>query len=172
LRLELQRQSVRDPLTGLFNRRYMEETLAREMARSERKRAPLGIIMMDIDKFKDFNDMYGHEAGDFMLRSLARFLMAGVRKEDIVCRFGGEEFIVILPGASLDVATERARTLLEKIKPIRVEFGGIELGPLSLSLGVAVFPDHGGTGGEVIQAADKALLAAKREGRGRVVVAS
>ena len=128
--------------------------------------------MMDIDKFKNFNDMHGHEAGDIMLRALARFLMAGVRKEDIVCRFGGEEFVVILPGASLDVASERARTLLEKIKPIRAEFGGIELGPISLSLGVAVFPDHGGTGGEAVQAADKALLAAKREGRGRVVVAS
>ncbi|MHB8095950.1 MAG: sensor domain-containing diguanylate cyclase, partial [Candidatus Aminicenantales bacterium] len=172
LRLELKRQSVRDPLTGLFNRRYMEETLSREVARSERNKAPLGIIMMDIDKFKNFNDMHGHEAGDIMLRALARFLMAGVRKEDIVCRFGGEEFIVILPGASLDVASERARTLLDEVISIRAEFGGIELGPISLSLGVAVFPDHGRTGGEVVQAADKALLTAKREGRGRVVVAS
>jgi len=172
LRLELRKQSVRDPLTGLFNRRYMEETLAREVARSERNKGPLGIMMIDIDKFKTFNDAHGHEAGDTMLRVLARFLISGVRKEDVVCRFGGEEFIIILPGASLAIASERARTLLEEVKTVRAEFGGIELGPISLSLGVAVFPDHGATGGEVVQAADKALLAAKREGRARVVVAS
>ena len=171
LRETLRQQSLHDPLTGLFNRRYMETTLDREMARSKRNGASLGVITMDIDKFKDFNDTFGHEAGDAMLKVLGGFLQSPVRKEDIVCRYGGEEFIIILPGASLKVAAARARKLCEEIKPLTAEYGSNRLGPISLSLGVAAFPDHGSTWAEVVQAADLALLRAKKEGRARVIIA-
>ncbi len=171
LRETLRQQSLHDPLTGLFNRRYMETTLDREMARSKRNGVSLGVIMMDIDKFKDFNDTFGHEAGDAMLKALGSFLQSPVRKEDIVCRYGGEEFIIILPGASLKVSAARARKLCEEIKPLTAEYGSNRLGPISLSLGVAAFPDHGSTWTEVVQAADLALLRAKKEGRARVIIA-
>jgi diguanylate cyclase (GGDEF)-like protein/PAS domain S-box-containing protein len=168
---KLRQQSIRDPLTGLFNRRYLEETLARELARAERNGAPLGVIMLDIDKFKAFNDTYGHEAGDEMLKAIGAFFPVHVRKEDVVCRYGGEEFLIILPGASLEVSAERAWKLCEGIRPLRVAYGRISLGPISFSLGVAAFPRHGSTGMAVVQAADMAMLRAKKEGRNRVVVA-
>ncbi len=168
---KLLQQSIRDPLTGLFNRRFMEVTLERELARSERNGAPLGVIMLDIDKFKDFNDSFGHEAGDKMLKAIGAFLPAHVRKEDVVCRYGGEEFIIILPGASLEASADRARKVCQEIRPLRVEHDRTALGPISFSLGVAAFPLHGSTGMAVVQAADMALLKAKKEGRARVVVA-
>jgi diguanylate cyclase (GGDEF)-like protein/PAS domain S-box-containing protein len=167
----LLQQSIRDPLTGLFNRRFMEVTLERELARSERNGASLGVIMLDIDKFKDFNDSFGHEAGDEMLKAIGAFLPAHVRKEDVVCRYGGEEFIIILPGASLEASADRARKVCREIRPLRVEHERTPLGPISFSLGVAAFPMHGSTGMAVVQAADMALLRAKKEGRARVVVA-
>lgn len=168
---KLLQQSIRDPLTGLFNRRFMEVTLERELARAERNGAPLGVIMLDIDKFKDFNDSFGHEAGDEMLKAIGAFLPAHVRKEDVVCRYGGEEFIIILPGASLEASADRARKVCREIRPLRVEHDRTALGPISFSLGVAAFPAHGQTGMAVVQAADMALLKAKKEGRARVVVA-
>ena len=121
LREKLLQQSIRDPLTGLFNRRFMEETLGRELARAERKGTPLGVIMLDIDKFKDFNDTFGHEAGDEMLKAIGAFLPAQVRREDVVCRYGGEEFTIILPGASLEASAERAGKLLAAVRPLRVK---------------------------------------------------
>ncbi len=168
---KLLQQSIRDPLTGLFNRRFMEETLAREIARAERRGLPLGVIMLDIDKFKSFNDTFGHEAGDEMLRAIGAFLPGQVRREDIVCRYGGEEFIVILPGATLEAVAERARKILEAVRSLRVKVGRDVLGPISFSMGVAAFPGHGSTGAAVVQSADMALLKAKKEGRDRVVVA-
>ncbi len=168
---QLRQQSIRDPLTGLFNRRYMEETLGRELARAERNKTSLGVIMMDIDEFKCFNDSFGHEAGDEMLKAIGAFLPAHVRKEDVVCRYGGEEFLIILPGASLEASAERARKLCAEVRPLRVEYNRVALGPITFSLGVAAFPKHGSTGMAVVQAADMALLRAKKEGRARVVVA-
>ena len=168
---QLRQQSIRDPLTGLFNRRYMEETFGRDLARAERYKTPLGVIMMDIDRFKSFNDSFGHEAGDEMLKAIGAFLPAHVRKEDIVCRYGGEEFLIILPGASLEASAERARKLCAEVRPLRVEYNRVALGPITFSLGVAAFPKHGSTGMAVVQAADMALLRAKKEGRARVVVA-
>lgn len=167
---KLLQQSIRDPLTGLFNRRYMEETLERELARAERTGTPLRVIMLDIDKFKDFNDSFGHEAGDEMLKAIGAFLPAHVRREDVVCRYGGEEFTIILAGASLEASVDRSRKLCEEVRPLRVEYNRAALGPISFSLGVAVFPRHGSTGMAVVQAADMALLRAKKEGRARVVV--
>ncbi len=168
---KLLQQSIRDPLTGLFNRRYMEVTLERELARSERNGAPLGVIMLDIDKFKSFNDSFGHEAGDEMLKAIGAFLPAHVRREDIVCRYGGEEFIVILPGASLQASAEKARKLCLEVRSLSVVYDRAPLGPISFSLGVAAYPGHGATRMAVVQAADMALLRAKKEGRDRVVVA-
>jgi diguanylate cyclase (GGDEF)-like protein/PAS domain S-box-containing protein len=167
---KLLQQSIRDPLTNLFNRRYMEETLEREIFRTTRAQLPLGIIMIDIDHFKSFNDSYGHEAGDAMLKAIAAFLQDQVRKEDVACRFGGEEFTLIMPGAGLPIVLSRAQILLEKARLIHVPFAGRTLGPVTLSLGVAMFPEQGRTGGLVIHAADEALLKAKRSGRNRVVV--
>jgi diguanylate cyclase (GGDEF)-like protein len=172
LRDELRQQAIRDPITKLFNRRYMEETLIREVSRAQRNNQPLSVIMIDIDHFKEFNDSFGHEAGDLVLLSLARFLSTRVRGSDVACRYGGEEFTLILPSATLDLARKRAEQIREGIQSIQVKYGGQTLGPITLSLGVAVFPDHGVTGEAILQLADAALYRAKQTGRNRVVVSS
>ncbi|HVP37623.1 MAG TPA: diguanylate cyclase [Candidatus Saccharimonadales bacterium] len=171
LRETLRRQSVRDPLTGLFNRRYMEETLERELRRAERAERPLSLILLDLDHFKDINDTFGHEAGDAALRAVAQMLMANLRAGDAACRFGGEEFVVILPEASLEDACRRAEMLCEAVRRVRPVHTERDLGTLAASLGVAAFPRHGVTAEAVMRAADAALYRAKAEGRGRVVVA-
>ncbi len=164
-------QSVRDHLTGLFNRRYMEETLERELLRASRKHIPLGIIMLDVDKFKHFNDTYGHAAGDVILRELGSLLLKQVRREDIPCRYGGDEFIIVLPDASRVVTCERAEQICKYAKQSQFQFEGQALELLTLSLGVAIFPEHGSTGAAILKAVDAALYRAKHEGRGRVVLA-
>ncbi len=164
-------QSARDHLTGLFNRRYMEETLQRELLRASRKGLSLGIIMFDVDEFKRFNDTYGHAAGDVVLRELGRLLTEHVRGEDIPSRYGGDEFIIVLPDATLEITRERAELLCEHARNFKPQFEGQSLGAVSLSLGVAIFPEHGPTSESVLKAVDDALYRAKREGRGRVVVA-
>jgi diguanylate cyclase (GGDEF)-like protein len=168
----LKMQSVRDPLTGLFNRRYMEESLDRELRRTVRKQSSLGILMIDIDHFKNLNDTFGHEAGDAVLRSLGTLLKGHFRGEDIVCRFGGEEFTVILPEASTSVARQRASELCEAVKQMLVQHRGQPLHSISLSIGVAVYGEQGTTADSLISAADSALYLAKKQGRDQVVVAS
>lgn len=170
LRETLRNQAIRDPLTNLFNRRYMEESLERELRRARRKGAPLSIIMLDVDYFKRINDTFGHDGGDALLRQLGDFLQGSVRGEDIACRYGGEEFILILPEAPLTIAHQRAEQMREKVKQLRIEHLSRPLDAISLSLGVAAFPDHGATGEAVVRVADAALYRAKREGRDRVVV--
>ncbi|HVO67848.1 MAG TPA: diguanylate cyclase [Syntrophales bacterium] len=172
LRDTLKQQAIRDPLTGLFNRRYMEETLSREIRRAERYRTPLGIIMVDLDHFRRFNNTFGHDAGDVVLQDMAKFLQNNIRMEDVACRYGGEEFTLIMPGASLDVTEKRAQTIREKVQHLQIYYNNKLLDSITLSLGVAVFPEHGSTGEEVIQAADVALYRAKHEGRNRVIVAN
>jgi diguanylate cyclase (GGDEF)-like protein len=167
----LRNQSIRDPLTGLFNRRYMEETLERELRRVSRVQRPLGIIMLDVDHFKQFNDTFGHEAGDVLLRELSGFLKAHIREEDVACRYGGEEFTLILPEATLEVTQGRAERLCADVKHLHVQHEGQPLGNVTLSLGVALFPTHGTTREAVLRAADAALYRAKREGRDRVLLA-
>jgi diguanylate cyclase (GGDEF)-like protein len=167
----LREQSVRDALTGLFNRRYLEETLARELRRAERSETAVGIIMLDIDHFKRFNDSHGHAAGDAVLRALGGFLLASVRSADIACRYGGEEFTLILLDASRQMVEGRAERLREDARNLHVQFEGKALEAVTLSLGVSFFPDHGSTGPAVLRAGDAALYRAKREGRDRVVVA-
>ena len=167
----LRGQSVRDSLTGLFNRRYMDESFGREISRAERIGSALGIIMFDIDHFKNFNDTLGHDAGDAILRELGTFLLEQFRSEDIVCRFGGEEFIVILPGASLDNTRKRAKSLRKAVKQLDAYHHGTLLNKITLSIGVASFPDHGEDAEALLRAVDQALYRAKNEGRDRVVVA-
>ena len=168
----LREQSIRDHLTTLFNRRYLDETLEREVQRAARKEHPLGIIMLDIDHFKHINDTMGHAAGDQLLWELGRLLRKQVRLADIACRYGGEEFVLILPEASLDMTKERAEQLREKVKQLHLEYENQNLGNLTISLGVAVFPNHGSTGEEILKSADAALYRAKHTGRDRMVVAN
>jgi diguanylate cyclase (GGDEF)-like protein/PAS domain S-box-containing protein len=167
----LREYSIRDHLTGLFNRRYLEETLEREMLRASRKQLALGVIMMDVDDFKRFNDTCGHAAGDAILRALGNLLLGNVRGEDIPSRYGGDEFIIILPDASRAVTGERAECICQSARQYHLQFEGQTLEPVTLSFGVAVFPEDGFTSATVLRAADAALYRAKHEGRGRVVVA-
>jgi diguanylate cyclase (GGDEF)-like protein len=167
----LKMQSTRDSLTGLFNRRYMEESLDRELKRAVRKSSSLAVLMIDVDHFKSFNDTFGHEAGDAVLRCLGTLLKAQFRGEDIVCRYGGEEFTVILPEASTDVARQRSSALCEASKQMLVQHRGQPLRSISLSIGVAVFGEHGTSADSLLRASDAALYLAKRQGRDQVVVA-
>jgi len=171
LRQTLRYQSIRDALTGLFNRRYMEESLSRELPRAVRKNTTVGIIMLDIDHFKRFNDTFGHEAGDIVLREIGKLLQCHVRAEDIACRYGGEEFILILPDTPQEVALQRAERIREAVKLMQIEYRQQPLGVVSLSLGVSVFPVHGSTADEVLKRADDALYQAKHNGRDRVELA-
>ncbi|NES22971.1 MAG: diguanylate cyclase [Symploca sp. SIO3E6] len=170
LRERLRNQSIRDPLTGLFNRRYMEKSLQQELYRAERNKKPLGIIMLDIDHFKKFNDNFGHEAGDMVLQELGKFLQQSVRKSDIACRYGGEELMVILPEASLENSKQRAEEIRSGVKQLKVHNGRQCLGQVTISIGVACFPEQGLSGDAIIQAADTALYQAKKEGRDRTVI--
>jgi diguanylate cyclase (GGDEF)-like protein len=172
LRISLRDQAIRDPLTGLFNRRYLEETLEREFNRALRMKRSVGVIMLDLDHFKHFNDAFGHEAGDILLRELGSFLKQHLRGGDIACRYGGEEFALILPEVSPGNLRRRAEQLREGIKHLTIPYRGQNLETLSMSLGVAMFPTHGSTGQRVLNAADAALYEAKRTGRDRVVIAS
>ena len=172
LRISLRDQAIRDPLTGLFNRRYLEETLEREFNRALRMKRSVGVIMLDLDHFKRFNDTFGHEAGDVLLRKLGNFLKQHLRGGDIACRYGGEEFALILPEVSPGNLLRRAEQLREGIKHLSLPYQGTELETLTMSLGIAMFPTHGATGQRVLNAADAALYEAKRTGRDRVVVAS
>ena len=170
LRETLRNMAIRDPLTGLFNRRYMEESLERELRRAERRKTTVGVIMFDIDHFKDFNDAYGHDGGDVLLRELGSFLLTRTRGEDIACRYGGEEFVYVLPEASLEDTLNRAQQLRTEVKQITVYHLGKRLDNISISLGVTAFPEHGLTVETILKTADTALYQAKNEGRDRAVV--
>jgi diguanylate cyclase (GGDEF)-like protein len=172
LRETLRQQSVRDPLTGLYNRRFLEETLTHELARLERKNLPLSLIMIDVDHFKTFNDTFGHEAGDAVLRDLGGILQRHVRGGDIACRYGGEEFTIVLPEASLEIGRQRAEIFREAARELRLVHDGKSLGAVTLSMGVACFPEHGRRRDHLVQAADAALYEAKNNGRNRVVVSN
>lgn len=165
----LRQESIHDPLTGIYNRRYMEKTLEREVSRAERRKSPIGIIMIDIDRFKLFNDTHGHETGDNVLRKLGFFLKKHIRKEDIACRYGGEEFTLIIPGMTARETGKRAEQLRIGIeKDIRFSRNGNILS-VTVSMGVAAYPEHGPTIRDTQNLADLALYRAKKEGRNRVV---
>ena len=172
LRESLRQQSIRDPLTGLFNRRYLEESLEQAIHRAQRQQHPLAIVMIDIDRFKHFNDTFGHKAGDTVLITLGLFLKERIRGSDIACRYGGEELLLILPEASLEAAQRRAEQLRQAVRQLKLQYNGQPLNPVTISLGIACFPQHGLTSESLIRAADAALYRAKREGRDRTIIQS
>ena len=169
LQEKLREQANRDSLTGLFNRRYLEGTLEREQARCRREGAPLTMLMIDVDHFKMVNDDYGHQAGDEFLRVLGRLLLEHARTEDIVCRYGGEEFLLVLPKMPLDIALDRAAHLLTMFQELTVPYGEMRI-RTTVSIGVATTPDHADSAEALLKCADRALYQAKARGRNRVVV--
>ncbi len=171
LREHLHAQSIRDPLTGLFNRRYQDETLERELRRARRHGYAVGIIMLDIDHFKQFNTDYLHDGGDALLRAMGQFLQTCIRGEDIAGRYGGDEFTLILPGATLADTQRRAEQIRTDVQRLRIRHDGRLMRKITISAGVAVFTSHGNNDDAVIKAADSALYRAKAAGRNRVVVA-
>lgn len=172
LRETLRTQSIRDPLTGLFNRRYLDETLERELRRAARHQRPLSVMMVDIDHFKRFNDNFGHEAGDLMMRAVGGLLAGQTRADDVACRYGGEEFTLLLAEATIEGTLRRAGQICTGAKAlVVVDNQGRTLDPVSLSIGVACFPEHGITGAALLRAADAALYRAKAEGRDRYILA-
>jgi diguanylate cyclase (GGDEF)-like protein len=168
LRQNLRDLSVRDPLTGLFNRRYLSESLGREVARCQRRNLPLSVLAFDLDHFKAFNDNYGHGAGDAILVAFARVLAGNSRAEDIACRQGGEEFVMICPEMDRTVALRRAAELMARLATLEVLHEGRRLPTITTSIGLALFPDHGATPAELLAKADAALYQAKSAGRNRV----
>ena len=171
LRDSLRNNAIRDPATGLYNRRYMEESARREFGRADRRGTPVGVLMVDIDHFKRFNDRHGHHSGDLRLAGVARYLQHATRAEDIVCRYGGEEFLIIMPEAPLDACVRRADELREGIADAPFQTPGGADGAVTVSIGVSSYPTHGGDLVEVLRSVDAALYQAKRDGRNRVVCA-
>ena len=172
LRESMRNLSIRDPLTGLFNRRYMEEALEQEQHRAKRHETQLAVIMIDIDHFKKFNDNFGHDGGDAVLRALGTFFKKHVRGSDIACRYGGEEFILILSPSTAEGAQQRAEKIRKDAGLLRVSHANQDLGAITLSLGMAIAPDHASESDSIVKAADVALYQAKANGRNRVVMFS
>ncbi len=172
LRESLRSQSIRDALTGLYNRRYLNEALEREIRRAARSRRQLAVILLDVDGFKGVNDTYGHEAGDAFLRELGAFLQKRVREEDVACSYGGDEFVIVLTETSLETARKRARQLREGIKGLSISHRGQYLAPPTISLGAALYPEHGASADELLRTADDALYKAKARGRDCLVISS
>ncbi|HTX91939.1 MAG TPA: GAF domain-containing protein [Anaerolineales bacterium] len=164
LQAQLREQAIRDALTGLFNRRYLEETLEREYQRARREGGSLCLIMLDIDGFKAFNDEYGHDAGDLLLSRLGDFLRSEFRASDISCRYGGEEFLIVLPSTTLEKGLERAEHFRLGFSRLDIQHDGTKL-EATMSLGVAAYPRHGETWQTVLKNADRALYAAKNAGK-------
>jgi len=171
LRESLRDQSIRDPLTGLFNRRFMQECLDRELLRGTRKNRSLAVIFIDVDHFKRFNDVFGHEAGDQVLRSMGDFFRSHFRGDDIICRYGGEEFAIILPESSAQDAASRAELLRIAARTLKLKHNDVTLDPVTLSAGIAGFPEHASSARELLQVADACLYEAKKSGRDRVILA-
>lgn len=169
LRAELQEQAIRDPLTNVYNRRFLADAMDRELAQAGRNEKPASVVILDIDYFKQFNDTYGHRCGDFVLHYIAGFLGDRIRRGDVLCRYGGEEFVIFMPNAPLESALQRAESWRNEIANTFIEYEGLHL-KTSFSAGVAGFPLHGSTSDAILNAADKALYQAKDGGRNRVIL--
>ncbi|RPI92934.1 MAG: diguanylate cyclase [Chloroflexi bacterium] len=168
LQSKLREQAIRDPLTNLFNRRYLEETLDRELARAGRESYPVCIIMVDLDHFKKTNDTYGHDAGDHVLKALAKTLTEQSRRGDFACRYGGEEFVIVMPNISQHTAHERAKKLRRRLKALQIPYECHSL-TTTISMGIACYPTNGETRQALLRAADQAMYAAKRAGRDHIL---
>lgn len=171
MRDQLHDQSVRDPLTGLFNRRHMIETLRKSIGRSQQTGAPLSLIAVDVDHFKKFNDTHGHDAGDMVLRAVGAALEQGCDRDEVACRIGGEEFMLILPDNTSEDAITRAESLRQAVEAVSVRYGEKSLPRITISVGVSHYPAHGTMPQDLMRAADDALYAAKDKGRNQVRVA-
>jgi diguanylate cyclase (GGDEF)-like protein/PAS domain S-box-containing protein len=169
---QLREQTIRDPLTGLFNRRYLDESLRRELLRAKRDGQPLSLLMIDIDHFKRLNDTHGHQAGDEVLKRLGELIRRGARRADLPCRYGGEEFLLVLPDMSAEDAAGCAEEWRMAFANERIDFDGRIVLSATFSAGVATCPANGNSCEGLIRAADQALYAAKNSGRNRVVVSS
>jgi len=168
LRTKLENQSIRDGLTGLFNRHFMEMSLERELSRAARRKQTLAVFMLDLDHFKRFNDTFGHAAGDTALRSMAEVFRSSIRNEDIACRYGGEEFTIMMPDVPLSIALNRAETIRQAVANLRVPLDHETFADFSVSIGVAIYPEDGETADQLLRRADLALYRAKHSGRNQV----
>lgn len=168
LREKLRLQALRDPLTGLLNRRFIDEWMDREVARTDSSGRSFGVIMADIDHFKQINDLHGHEAGDQILKSVGETISGALRPSDLPCRYGGEEFLLLIADVDEPVLVARAELVRNQVENLQVSHRGSMLPGITLSAGVALYPQHGATAAAVIAAADGALYAAKRSGRNAV----
>jgi diguanylate cyclase (GGDEF)-like protein/PAS domain S-box-containing protein len=171
LRIKLEKQAIHDALTGLYNRHYLDETINRELYRQERSNQPLSLIMIDLDHLKQINDIYGHAAGDAVIRELAKLLKRSVRVSDIPCRYGGDEFLLVMPDTNLETALRRANRIADEFRKLSIPFGTQTLGEFTLSMGVSCSTLSGHTSQDLMSAADKALYQAKGAGRDRVFTA-
>lgn len=171
MRDTLRAQAIRDPLTGLYNRRYLDEVFDRELRRALRSGAPLAVFMVDIDRFKRINDGFGHDAGDRVIRTLAHCLAGTIRHEDYAFRYGGEEFLLLMPGVGAAAMSARAEAVLEAVRRLEPSWEGRPLGGITVSIGAAALPEHGSTPAELVRAADEAMYRAKQGGRDRAVCA-
>lgn len=169
LEKEVRELAIHDALTGLYNRHYLSERLEGEYSRAERASRPISFLLMDIDHFKDINDTFGHQAGDYALKTIAQIIMSQIRKSDIACRFGGEEFMIILPDTGVESAVQKADSFRQSISDRVYEFGGRQFS-VTISIGIAVYPVHGTGNDQILSKADAALYEAKKTGRNRVVV--
>jgi len=165
----LREQANHDSLTGLFNRRYLDDSLSRELSLAWRRSASLSLALLDIDHFKRFNDVFGHGAGDFALRECAAAISKNLRKSDIACRLGGDEFALVLPDSSLADTRQRVEEICALIRQVEMRYDGAVLGSMTLSVDIAASPEHAFTARDLLRAADSALYAAKHNGRGQVV---
>jgi diguanylate cyclase (GGDEF)-like protein/PAS domain S-box-containing protein len=165
----LREQATRDPLTGLFNRRYLDEALQNELVRARREGSDVSLIMIDIDNFKEINDLFGHSGGDQVLQRLAQYLKENTRRTDVACRYGGDEFMILLPEAPAGTAFQRAEALSHNFESEKTIYSGMKI-PCTLSIGIAQYPLHGNTGLELLTAVDNAMYDAKDLGKNRVVI--
>ncbi|MFH0709819.1 MAG: diguanylate cyclase [Pseudomonadota bacterium] len=170
LNCKIKEQSIRDPLTGLYNRRYLDETLQKEIVRAQRERIPLSVVIIDLDHFKAVNDTYGHAAGDAVLQSIATYLIGSIRQNDFVCRYGGEEFILVMPGMPIDQASLRMEQCRKEIQNMTILYNTHQIS-ITMSGGIAMFNAHGTLEDELLKAADDALYMSKVNGRNQITLA-
>lgn len=166
----LHEQAMRDPLTGLYNRRYLMDFFERELHRARRGEERLGVMMIDIDHFKRCNDTFGHAAGDAVLSAVAKYMLSLIRGEDMLCRYGGEEFVLVQAKASAEAVMQRAEKFREGTRSLDIVHDRQRIGPVTVSIGISMFPDHAASSGALLQVADVALYKAKNAGRDQVVM--
>jgi diguanylate cyclase (GGDEF)-like protein len=170
MRQKLEHQSARDGLTGLFNRHFLEIALDREIARAVRRKSTLAVLMIDVDHFKRLNDQFGHAAGDAVLKEIARVFLDKTRTEDLACRYGGEEFTIILPDITPENAWQRAEVIRQAVADLRTHIDNTLYNNVTISVGVAIFPNDGSSSELLLRHADAALYRAKHGGRNRVAM--